>query len=391
MKILFIELCNYKDYPLGGHLSFAKHLTRAMQGDMDLIGYTTDSEIPLGKWVQMTISGYNYNIFNVSYIHHNSSSKPIIPKRITAYLSLRKYIGHINFDIYERIIIQTPEVLFAIPNQYMGKVCLIMPGVENPLRISRYKIARYFTKLYDRIFFQKALLVKCVLAAADKEAIDDFEKRSNGLLKSPVYQFPTRYDADIFNIKENSALRKRHNISENDIIIVTTGRLNWFKGWKLMIDAFKIFKMMHDNSKLYFIGDGEDREKIKEYVKANKLDDAVLLLGQQTPEMVSIYLNIADLFIMGSYKEGWSTSLVEAVACGIPCVVTNFSSAKEMVTNGINGYVIDTRDEHIFANQMENAIALPKENVMITATKCKVLSVQNMRKEFEKIIIDQDL
>ena len=229
------------------------------------------------------------------------------------------------------------------------------------------------------------------MAAADKEAIDDFEKRSNGLLKSPVYQFPTRYDADIFNIKENSALRKRHNISENDIIIVTTGRLNWFKGWKLMIDAFKIFKMMHDNSKLYFIGDGEDREKIKEYVKANKLDDAVLLLGQQTPEMVSIYLNIADLFIMGSYKEGWSTSLVEAVACGIPCVVTNFSSAKEMVTNGINGYVIDTRDENIFANQMENAIALPKENVMITATKCKVLSVQNMRKEFEKIIIDQDL
>lgn len=47
---IFIELCNFKDHPLGGHLSFAKHLTCAMQGDLHLVGITTDSSEPIHQW-----------------------------------------------------------------------------------------------------------------------------------------------------------------------------------------------------------------------------------------------------------------------------------------------------------------------------------------------------
>jgi len=79
-------------------------------------------------------------------------------------------------------------------------------------------------------------------------------------------------------------------------------------------------------------------------------------------------LNAADLFIMGSYKEGWSTSLIEAIACGIPACVTNFSSAKDVILEGINGFVIDEHNVEMFAKGMLKAIKIPtpvfNENVM---------------------------
>jgi glycosyltransferase involved in cell wall biosynthesis len=55
---------------------------------------------------------------------------------------------------------------------------------------------------------------------------------------------------------------------------------------------------------------------------------------------------------MGSFKEGWSTSLAEAIACGIPSVVTDFSSAKEIIVDGRNGYVIENRSVDNFIKGM---------------------------------------
>ncbi len=71
-----------------------------------------------------------------------------------------------------------------------------------------------------------------------------------------------------------------------------------------------------------------------------------------------------NTFIMGAYKEGWSTTLVEACACSVPCVITNFSSAKEMVTDGKNGYVIQNRDEQVFANRMIEVVSFDRKNII---------------------------
>lgn len=163
--------------------------------------------------------------------------------------------------------------------------------------------------------------------------------------------------------------------------------MNWFKGWKLMIDAFNIFLKTNSDTTLYFIGDGEDRDKIDNYIMKLKLSKHIKLIGFQSLDIIADYLNMADLFIMGSYKEGWSTSLVEAVSCGVPCVVTDFSSASEMVRNGINGYVVSERNESLFAEKMNSALSLTDENLIQAAQNIQCLSVGNMRKEFEKFLL----
>jgi glycosyltransferase involved in cell wall biosynthesis len=106
------------------------------------------------------------------------------------------------------------------------------------------------------------------------------------------------------------------------------------------------------------------------------------MAGIQDAYNVALYLNAADLFVMGSYKEGWSTSLIEAIACGIPACVTNFSSAKDIVQEGKNGYVIEEHNEELFAQGMLRAVEIPvpvfKDNVMeyaVNKLKTEILKI----------------
>lgn len=387
-KIIYIELCNFKDYPLGGHLSFAIHLATAMGGDIDLAGCRTDHALKERTWhTNVPVCGYEYEFYNIRNIEV-SYTKPLVPARVTDYFRLKKCICEIlDHKPYDIIIVQTPEVLFNVPKNYLNKVCMIAPGVGNPLAISRYSIARKFASLYDRIFFSRASKISVILPAADVQAVDGFVKRSKGKLSGTrIVPFPTRYDASIFHPSSKLDTRRLLNIPEDQIIILTTGRLNRYKGWQLLIDAFSIFHSRHENSSLYFLGKGEDESAICEYSKAKKLSDAVVLAGVFPIDAVANYLNASDLFVMGSFAEGWSTSLVEAVACALPCVVTRFSSADSLVSNGENGYVLETRSEKDFADRMEDALKLDAAAFMRHANGVCSMSVQAMREQLNRII-----
>jgi glycosyltransferase involved in cell wall biosynthesis len=186
-------------------------------------------------------------------------------------------------------------------------------------------------------------------------------KRSDGILqRSSVIKFPTRINTEIYKPLDKLKSRKKLNLSITSTIIVTTGRLAHFKGWKFMVDCFALFEKEVLDSKLYFIGEGEDFNKLQDYISFNSLTENVLLVGEKGPEIISLYLNASDLFIMGSSKEGWSTSLSEAIACGIPACVTNFSSAKEIIEHGKNGYVVDERNKDVFVQTMLKALKIPR-------------------------------
>ena len=379
-KILFIELCNYKDYPTGGHLSFALHMLGAFGNELKLVGINTDQDCEVGKWIERTIGNISYEYFNVVNVKKDAK-KPLIPARVTAYFQIKKHIKRILKTNYDHIVIQTPEVLFAIPQKHLSKTCLIMPGVENPLKISRYKFAQRLAKIYDWFFFRKAKHASVIMAAADNNAIEEFIERSNGNIQpKKVRQFPTRYDANIFKVKDKSILRQNYGIGTNEIMYVTVGRLNWFKGWKFMIDC--LCKLNNPQAKLVFIGDGEDEQKIRDYIKEVGLENRIKLLGRKPLDIISDYLNMADAFIMGSYKEGWSTALVEAVACGTPCVVTEFSSANDMVEDGVNGWVIKDRNEGEFTRRLKDVLLLKRTTLQKKAEEISALSVQNMREQF---------
>lgn len=384
MKILVIEYCNYVDYPIGGHLSFVRNMLRAFGDDLMLVGITTDGMTP-GVWGKRTIDGVEYDYFPVCACAKNSS-RPLVPARIRSFLAVRKYRRKILARPCDLIFIQTPEVLLALPPKARASCILRMPGVGNPLRNSRYRFFRHFQSLYDRIFFRAARQVRMIWATANEREIDRFVARSRGTVdKRQLVQYPTRYDGAIYRVRDRSEMRRRLGIDSGATVVVTVGRLGWFKGWKLMLDAFALFRQAHPEALFVYIGDGEDRPKIEDYILRKQLGESVLMTGRLLPARIAEYLGASDLFVMGSFQEGWATTLVEACASAVPCVVTDFSSS-EMVVDGENGYVVRDRDERSFAERMELACRIPRDRVIAFDRRYEQLSVQRMKHSFAEIL-----
>ena len=387
MKLLILDLCNYIDYPLGGQLSFVKNLIKAFGEDAKLVGVSTDKKDPIGVWTKRVLNGIQYDFFSVAAID-KQFSRPIIPARISSIFRLRPYIDKVLKSIdYDLIFVQAPELLFCLSEKTLAKTFMVLPGVENPLSIARYPLARNFQNLYDFFFMRKIDKVKYIFASADEKELKRFIDRSKGRIsRDRIIKYPTRYESSIYNVKDKVEQRCHLNLPVDAKIFTTVGRLSWFKGWKLMIDSFEKVFEKNSNSYLYFLGDGEDREKIKSYVNNKGLEGNVILVGSQPPVVVASYLNASDVFIMGSYKEGWSTTLVEACACAVPCVITNFSSAEEMIKEGVNGFVVKERDVDLFATKMLEASTLDRNSVIDFNAQYKDLAVSRMRESIETII-----
>lgn len=384
MRILVIDNVNYEDYPTGGILNFYRNMLPAFGSDLLLAGITTDTATPVGIWTQKTIEGQRFEYFSMARVTP-SAKRPFIPERISNCFYIRKHINSIlKRNDFDWIVTHKPEVMYFIPDGYMSKTCYIMPGVENPLSISRYPWARNLAGLYDSFFLMpKAAKARKLLAAADYNDRKAFADRSKGKINvDNVIEFPTRYDDSIYGVN-----RTTHN--DNEKVFVTVGRLGWFKGWKLMIDSLKQTHEIISNAKLYFIGDGEDYDKIKTYIHEQGLNESVILLGKKSPREIAEWLNKADVFVMGSMAEGWSTSLVEACACGVPCVVTDFSSAREMVADGKNGYVVTGRDEKDFSKRMIEALSLNRDDVIEYDKRYERLAVSHLKEDMERILKDE--
>lgn len=362
-------------------MNFYRNMMQAFGSDLILAGISTDEDTPVGKWIKKSINGVQYDFYSMARVK-KSTSKPLIPERIKNCIHVKRHIKNIldrgDFDV---IFTHTPEVMLFIPDKYMKITCNCLPGVENPISIARYSWARKFAGLYDRlILMPKAAKAKWLIAAADYKDRLAFAERSRGkICVEKVIEFPTRYDDKIYGVK-------RIEQEKEKTIFVTVGRLGWFKGWKLMIDALKIVKQNNCYAKLYFIGDGEDHDKIKDYIDEQELEDSVILLGKKTPEEIAEWLNKADVFVMGSMAEGWSTTLVEACACGVPCVVTDFSSAREMIADCKNGFVVAERDEKLFAEKMMEALNLDRNEVALYDKRFERLAVSHLKEDLIEIL-----
>jgi glycosyltransferase involved in cell wall biosynthesis len=351
-KILLIDFCNYQDYPIGGHLTFARQLMNGFGSQLSLIGITTSNDIPIGKWIKNKIDNREFDFFALAR-YDKGRTKHIIPDRIACLFLLRFYRKRILIKKFKNVFIQRPEIIIATKDFGYKNICYRFPGTENALKTSKYRMAGYFAGLFDKLFFNGLKHVALILASADEAAISGMISRSKGLIvRDRVIKFPTRIDTDIFHPVDKGYARERLGILSGKLIITTVGRLSWLKGWKLMLDSFKIFLTIYPESVFYFIGDGEDKNVIAEYTVNNNLEGKVKITGMKDPLEISLFLNASDLFVMGSFKEGWSTSLMEAIACSVPVCVTRFSSAEEMVFNTKNGYVVGNRDPNEFSDFM---------------------------------------
>jgi len=379
-SFLHIEACDFDSFPLGGTLTFAKQLISSFPNSVRLVGFVNNDE-PIGEWFVKEIGGIKYNLFGICSVTDVKKSR--LPKRLYAYFALNKFIKIINANRLDNIFTQTPEFVFVLAKYKWGNFCFYFAGLGNSVGLSKYKFLRIFGNLYEKKLFNdlKSSTTK-ILAASDNNTI--FQKSNRyGIPADFIRQFPTRYDNQVFKVLSQSKCRNQINLGHATKIFITTGRLSYIKGWSLILDAFRIVNEKIPDSIFIFVGDGEDKSKIEDYVANYFKNNVVILTGRKSPQQVAVYLNAANVFVLGSLVEGWPTSMVEAIACGKTIVSTDISGAREMIIENQNGFVLGKRDIAQFAELMIKALTLPEPNEISLNISVKY-SLKNFKSDFEK-------
>ena len=125
--------------------------------------------------------------------------------------------------------------------------------------------------------------------------------------------------------------------------IVSVGRLAPEKHFENVFPAAKALRQAGIDFAWHVIGDGFERSKLEALIAENDLKDHVILDGSKTNPYP--YMKYADLFVHPSYVESQGLTVLEAMALGVPCVVTKSRGPCEFIEDGINGLLTEQSPE----------------------------------------------
>lgn len=135
-------------------------------------------------------------------------------------------------------------------------------------------------------------------------------------------------------------------------ILVTTSGLCERKNVGVLIEAMNLIRNHHgrEDVKLYILGDGPERETIKERVERYGLKEQVVLVGYTTN--VPVYLNRCAVYVHPATTEGFGIAVTEAMEMHCPCIVSDRGALPELVQNGENGFVVSAFDAQEWAEKI---------------------------------------
>lgn len=136
----------------------------------------------------------------------------------------------------------------------------------------------------------------------------------------------------------------------NNILFLS--RIEKTKGIFIAIDSYNILKKQYHNLRLTIAGNGNDLENAEEYVKKNNIHDVIFTGRLDGKAVAEAYIN-ADIYSFPSYYgEGMPTSVLEAMAFGLPVITRNVGGLVDFFENGKMGYISESLDASDFAEAM---------------------------------------
>ena len=208
-----------------------------------------------------------------------------------------------------------------------------IPGFER-----RYRVVYPFLSPIIRRVWQKAryVVAKC---AGEIEMIHALDNSVN------VRFIPNGVDLAFFQpgpgIPDNGPLH-----------VVCVARLIERKGQDHLIAAIKRLTDSGVDVVLSLIGTGDSQRNYEDQARKLDIQDQVRFVGYVPREEINAYYNSAHVFALPSYNEGMSLAALEAMAVGLPLVVTRTGGTAELVEEGVNGYSFNWGDIDALTNHL---------------------------------------
>ena len=214
---------------------------------------------------------------------------------------------------------------------------------ENGLR--KFGITK--SSLPFRLFlgFRNAILKNADAFSAISPAIAS-EWTSYGISSEKIHHISNSVNTSRFvpvNEDQKHLLREQLDLPGNAIIGIYTGRLVSYKGLPLLLKVWNDIQHKYENAFLILAGTGgldihNCEDDLRKYVKDNGLENHVLFTG--AVQNVSDYLQASDVFIFPTENDAFPSSIIEAMACGLPVITTPVGAINNIITNGETGMLI---------------------------------------------------
>lgn len=141
--------------------------------------------------------------------------------------------------------------------------------------------------------------------------------------------------------------------------IGVVGRLAEQKGHRYLLEAVSLLKPALPNLQVWLIGDGELRAELEAQSTALGLEGSVRFLGRR--EDVPALLQQISLMVLPSVYEGLPTIIMEGMAAGVPVIATNIPGTRELVWDGVTGWLVPARDPHALAEKIRQVLEHPQQ------------------------------
>ncbi|HEV8000550.1 MAG TPA: glycosyltransferase family 4 protein [Planctomycetaceae bacterium] len=194
---------------------------------------------------------------------------------------------------------------------------------------SQHQIGRDWSALRQMLYSRaRALVVQTDSVRGQMKSIMDGH---------PIYVIP--------NFVERPADRssESHSKATGALQLAAMGRLDYQKGFDLLIDAFAQAAKHQPNWSLVILGEGPERQRLEEQIHARGLGPRVQLLGWVSDP--SFVLRDSDAFVLSSRFEGFPNALLEAMSLGLPVIATDCPSGPaEIVRDEVDGLLVPSND-----------------------------------------------
>lgn len=200
-----------------------------------------------------------------------------------------------------------------------------------------------------------------------QDAVDSFIGQGAVSSHRMIYM-PNGIDVSHFCYVESHREKRRNeiNISNDELLLLSVGRLTAAKDYNNLLHAFSIF-LENNCAKLAIIGTGELEAELKNLAKELAIDSHVIWLNRR--DDVFQWMSAMDVYVMSSAWEGMPLVLCEAMASKGCIVTTNCGGTKDLVA-GV-GFVVQKKDAQHLAVGIENACKLSRAERIAIGEKAR--------------------
>lgn len=218
---------------------------------------------------------------------------------------------------------------------------------------------------------------------------EDYEAAKKKMKAKRIHYVPgVGVDPEKFNFEmaeeEKEKLRKEIGVSKDDFVMIYPAELSKRKNQGMLIKVMTELKKENAKYKLLLPGQDSMNGYYQQMAKKLGVEDCVKFLGYRKD--VSKLFKISNIAVSAARQEGLPVNIMEAQMCGLPCVVTNCRGNRDLVHDGVNGYVVEIDD----VDSLKNAILKLYES-KINVKLDEQFTAGNIEEKMRRIYWNSDL